>query len=98
MSFETTPRGADLRQRVTEFIDSEVLPAEAVYEEQMAAPGDPHAHPQIIEDLKVEARRRGLWNLFMPHETPWTPDPVTNLDYAHLAELAGRQPPGIRRR
>ena len=26
----------------------------------------------------------------MPHVTPWTPDPVPNLDYAYLAELAGR--------
>ncbi len=90
MSFEPSPRGADLRQRVTEFIDSVVLPAESVYEEQMRAAGDPHAHPLVIEDLKTEARARGLWNLFMPHDTPWTPDPVPNLDYAHLAELAGR--------
>ena len=90
MSFEPSPRGVDLRQRVTEFLETEVLPAEAVYEEQMAASGDPHSHPQVLEDLKAEARERGLWNLFMPHVTPWTPDPVPNLDYAYLAELAGR--------
>jgi len=41
MSFEPSPRGADLRQRVTEFVETEVLPAEEVYEEQMAASGDP---------------------------------------------------------
>ena len=90
MSFEPSPRGADLRRRVSEFIESVVLPAEPVYEEQMRAAGDPHAHPGVIEDLKEEARERGLWNLFMPHATPWTPDPVPNLDYAYLAELAGR--------
>jgi acyl-CoA dehydrogenase len=77
---------------VTEFVETEVLPAEAVYEEQMAASGDPHFHPPVLEDLKASARDRGLWNLFMPHVTPWTPDPVPNLDYAHLAELAGRSP------
>ena len=81
---------ADLRQRVTEFIEAVVLPAEPVYEEQMRAAGDPHAHPHVIEELKAEAKARGLWNLFMPHATPWTPDPVPNLDYAYLAELAGR--------
>jgi acyl-CoA dehydrogenase len=80
----------DLRQRVTEFLESEVIPAEAIYEQQMADAGDPHAHPPVIEDLKAKARERGLWNLFMPHATPWTPDPVANLDYAYLAELAGR--------
>jgi len=89
MSFEPSPRGADLRQRVTEFLDTVVVPAEPIYEEQMAAAGDPHAHPQVIEDLKTQARERGLWNLFMPHVTPGTPDPVPNLDYAYLAELAG---------
>jgi len=90
MSFEPSPRGADLRQRVTEFVDTVVVPAEPVYEEQMKASGDPHSHPEVIEDLKAEARERGLWNLFMPHVTPWTPDPVPNLDYAYIAELAGR--------
>ena len=39
MSFEPSPRGVDLRQRVTEFVDTEVVPAEEVYEEQMAAVG-----------------------------------------------------------
>ena len=90
MSFEPSPRGVDLRQRVTEFLDSEVIPAEVTYERQMADSGDPHAHPPVIEDLKAKAKERGLWNLFMPHETPWTPDPVANLDYAYIAELAGR--------
>jgi acyl-CoA dehydrogenase len=90
MSFEPSPRGVDLRQRVTEFLDTEVIPAEEIYEQQMATSGDPHAHPQVIEDLKAKAKERGLWNLFMPHETPWTPDPVANLDYAYIAELAGR--------
>ena len=90
MSFEPSPRGVDLRQRVTEFLETEVIPAEAVYEQQMADAGDPHAHPPVIEELKAKARERGLWNLFMPHATPWTPEPVANLDYAYLAELAGR--------
>ena len=90
MSFEPSPRGVDLRQRVVEFLDDAVIPAEPLYEEQMRASGDPHFHPHVIEDLKSEARERGLWNLFMPHVTPWTPDPVPNLDYAYLDELAGR--------
>ena len=88
--FRAEPRGVDLRRRVTEFVEAEVLPAEAVYEEQMTASGDPHFHPPVLEELKSSARAQGLWNLFMPHVTPWTPDPVPNLDYAFLAELAGR--------
>ncbi len=79
-----------MRERLVEFLDQRVIPAEAIYEEQMTALGDPHGHPAIIEDLKSEARELGLWNLFMPHVTPWTPEPLSNLDYAYLAELAGR--------
>ena len=90
MDLGMTERGRELHERLSEFMDERVYPAEAVAEEQLAALGDPHGHPQIIEDLKAEARSRGLWNLFLPHRTEWTPDPLSNLDYAYLAELTGR--------
>ena len=50
--------------------------------------GDPHFHPPIIEELKEDARQRGLWNLFHPHEE-WGPG-LTNVEYAPLAEIMGR--------
>jgi acyl-CoA dehydrogenase len=90
VDFEPSARARELQENLLEFMDSHVYPAEPVYEEQMAALGDPHGHPQVVEDLKEVARGRGLWNLFMPHRTEWTPDPVSNLDYAHLAEISGR--------
>ncbi len=91
MDFAPSPRSADLAERLGAFMDEHVLPAEAVYEEQMAASGDPHFHPPIIEELKAEAHTRGLWNLFLPHATQWT-DGLSNLDYAPLAEIMGRSP------
>ncbi|UDY34424.1 acyl-CoA dehydrogenase family protein [Dermatobacter hominis] len=90
MDLEPSDRGKELRDRLLEFMDTHVYPAEPVYREQMAAAGDPHAHPPIVEELKAAARERGLWNLFLPHRTEWTPDPLSNLDYAHLAEITGR--------
>jgi acyl-CoA dehydrogenase len=90
MDFEPSPRAKALQDELADFMASHVYPAEHLYEEQMAALGDPHGHPQVVEDLKAEARGRGLWNLFMPHVTEWTPEPVSNLDYAHLAEISGR--------
>jgi acyl-CoA dehydrogenase len=89
MDFEPSARAAGLIEEMQSFMDSHVYPAEPIYEQQMEALGDPHGHPQIIEDLKTEARSRGLWNLFMPHRTEWTPEPVSNLDYAHVAEISG---------
>ncbi len=90
MNLEPTDRGKELQEKLLAFMDSHVYPAEAVYREQMEAAGDPHAHPQIVEDLKAAAREQGLWNLFLPHVTPWTPEPLSNLDYAYLAEITGR--------
>lgn len=86
--FEETARAKKYREDLLAFMDEHVYPAEAVYEEQMAAADSPHTQPQILEDLKVEAKKRGLWNLFHPHEE-WGPG-LTNLEYAPLAEIMGR--------
>jgi acyl-CoA dehydrogenase len=43
-----------------------------------------------MAELKAEARRRGLWNLFLPDEHHGAG--LTNLQYAPLAELSGRSP------
>src|ERR1700733_100326 len=91
MNFELTDRCKDYVERVRAFMDERVSPAEAVYEQQMQASGDPHFHPPVIEQLKEEARRRGLWNLFHPHEMTDPPAPgLTNAEYAPLAEIMGR--------
>ncbi|MET7795135.1 acyl-CoA dehydrogenase family protein [Streptomyces decoyicus] len=86
--FETSDRAKKYQADLLEFMDSHIYPAEAVYHEQMRASGDPHFHPPIIEELKGEARKRGLWNLFHPH-AEWGPG-LTNLEYAPLAEIMGR--------
>ncbi len=89
MDFALSERAATLRSELIRFMDERVLPAEEIYRQQMESAGSPHAHPQIVEDLKAEARKRGLWNLFLPHRTEWT-DGLSNTDYAPLAEISGR--------
>ena len=75
-------------------MDSEVFPAESIYEHQraqLAAAGKPHGVPAVVEELKVKARALGLWNLFLPHST----DPHHGLsvtEYATLAEITGWSP------
>ncbi len=89
MDFEPSAKCRELSERLEAFMAEKVLPAEAVWAEQMAASGDGHHHAQVVEDLKAEARARGLWNLFLPHATEWT-EGLSNLDYAPLAEISGR--------
>ncbi|MEO6793640.1 MAG: acyl-CoA dehydrogenase family protein [Mycobacterium sp.] len=88
--FETSERANKIRADLLEFMDSCVYPAEPVYEAQMADSGNPHFQPPILEELKVQARNRGLWNLFHPHPE-WGPG-LTNLEYAPLAEIMGHSP------
>ena len=90
MNFELTDRAKDYLERVTAFMEERIYPAEPVYEAQMHESGDPNFHPPIIEELKAEARSRGLWNLFHPHPE-WGPG-LKNAEYAPLAEIMGRSP------
>ncbi len=89
MEFAYDERTEELRTRIAQFLDEHVYPAETVLAEQIAASEDPWATPPVVEDLKAEARRRDLWNLFLPGEHGAG---LTNLQYAPLAELSGRSP------
>src|SRR5688500_18278077 len=88
MDFGFTPKVEGLRKELLAFMDEHVYPAERVYEAEAAASDTPHFHPKIMEDLKAEARERGLWNLFLPDERFGAG--LTNLEYAPLAEIMGR--------
>jgi acyl-CoA dehydrogenase len=71
-----------------DFMRERVFPAEPVYDEWRTARGhDDHALPPVLEELKAEARERGLWNLFHPELAG-----LTNLEYASVAEIMGWSP------
>jgi acyl-CoA dehydrogenase len=88
MDLGSSPRSQELQDRLLEFMEERIYPAEAVYEEQILESGDPHFHPPVMEELKAEARSRGLWNLFLPDER-WGAG-LTTLEYAPIAEITGR--------
>ncbi|HEX2771043.1 MAG TPA: acyl-CoA dehydrogenase family protein [Micromonosporaceae bacterium] len=90
MDFAFDARTSELHEALTDFLDERVYPAEAIHAEQVAAATDPWTRPAVIEELKTEARKRGLWNLFLPD--PRYGAGLTNLQYAPLAELTGRSP------
>jgi acyl-CoA dehydrogenase len=88
MDFEPTERCHKFAARLTAFMEERVEPAEAVHAEQIRASGDPHFEAPVLEELKSEARERGLWNLF--HPDPEYGPGLTNAEYAPLAEIMGR--------
>ncbi len=88
MDFGLSPRTDELRSRMAAFMDEYVFPAEPVYDRQLAQAGNPHELPPVMRELKEKARAEGLWNLFLAHGD-WGAG-LTNLEYAPLAELAGR--------
>lgn len=88
MNFAETERSAEYREALAAFMVERIYPAEQIYKEQRSAAAEPHDQPVVLEQLKAEARRRGLWNLFHP-DLAWGPG-LSNVDYAPLAELMGR--------
>ncbi|WP_259311159.1 acyl-CoA dehydrogenase family protein [Capillimicrobium parvum] len=88
MDFEPTQRCREFSERLEAFMDERVYPAESVYGEQLHAGDDPHGQPAVMEELKEEARARGLWNLF--HPDPAYGPGLTYNEYAPLAEISGR--------
>lgn len=90
MDFAPDPRTEELRERLLAFMAEHVYPAEPVAVAQLAGQGDPWVHPPVVHELRAEARRRGLWNLFLPDTTYGAG--LTNLQYAPLAEITGRSP------
>ncbi|MGA3488588.1 acyl-CoA dehydrogenase family protein [Micromonosporaceae bacterium DT55] len=86
MDFSFDARTEELRATLEEFLVDRVYPAEPLY----AAHGEPWSRPPVMAELRAEARKRGLWNLFLPD--PRHGAGLTNLQYAPLAELTGRSP------
>ncbi|MHA6797632.1 acyl-CoA dehydrogenase family protein (plasmid) [Pseudonocardia bannensis] len=90
MDFTPDPKTEHLREQLLEFMDSHVYPAEPVFHEQAAAAENRWDRPPIMAELTREARRRGLWNLFLPD--PRYGPGLSHAQYAPLAEITGRSP------
>ena len=86
MDFALSPKAEELSARMWDFMREEVFPAEAEYYRHLAEHGQ-YGLPPVVERLKESARRRGLWNLFLPAESG-----LSNVDYAALAEISGWSP------
>jgi acyl-CoA dehydrogenase len=90
MGFELTPRAEDLNNRLTAFMEEHIYPRERDYEEFTGDHNNLWQYPDWYQGLKDEAKKQGLWNLFLPEEyKPWSPG-LTNLEIAPLFETMSR--------
>ncbi|MBN6731259.1 acyl-CoA dehydrogenase family protein [Burkholderia multivorans] len=87
MIFQPSDRSAGLGEQLQRFMDAHVYPNEARYLSELEA--TPLGHPPaVIEELKIRAKKEGLWNLFLPDSSYGAG--LTNVDYAPLCEIMGR--------
>ncbi|MDD9888847.1 MAG: acyl-CoA dehydrogenase family protein [Gammaproteobacteria bacterium] len=80
-----------VREKIRAFVEEKVEPVEAEYHAEIAV-DDRWSHTprqdEILNGLKDEARAQGLWNFFLPESQGGAG--ISNLEYAHLAEIMGR--------
>lgn len=93
LDLDLSPKGAELKKKLLAFVDNEYAEFERTYRREYAELkqkfNSDWVVPPILETMKDKAKKKGLWNLFLPKEYPEGPG-LTNLDYAHLAEIMGR--------
>jgi len=91
MDFGYDQTTVELQEQLLAFMEECVYPAEPRFRAQASSLDDRWGTPPVIEELKQEARRRGLWNLFLPRSHEYGAG-LTNVQYAPLAEITGRNP------
>ena len=88
MDFNYSNKSLELQESLLKFFDEHIYPNEIDYDKAIEESGDPLHIPSVLEDLKEEAKKINLWNLFLPDENHGPG--LSNLDYAPLAEIMGR--------
>lgn len=82
---------AEIREKIRDFVENKVEPVEQEYYTEVGV-GDRWSHTprqdEILDALKQEARDMGMWNFFLPESQGGAG--ISNLEYAHLAEIMGR--------
>lgn len=99
---ELSPKVAALKLKLEAFVKDHCHPAEDEYEKHLEHRigkdrWTMDAVPPVIDRLKAEAKRQGLWNVFLPHRLPkclpmdLSPSQyLSNREYGILCEIMGR--------
>ena len=90
MGFEVSDRAKEINERLEAFMEEYIYPRERDYDEFTNDQNNLWQYPDWYEELKEEAKKQELWNLFLPKEyAPWSPG-LTNLEIAGLFETMSR--------
>ena len=98
MDFSFSEREIYFRDRVKGFIDQQIRPRQAEYDEQHHS-GERWKVIPVIEEMKEKTKAAGLWNFFMPPHSGqshvddsfvFEGTQLTNLEYALCAEEMGK--------
>ena len=91
MNLKLSAELIEIREKISRFISEQVEPVEQEYLSEVSV-GDRWSHTprqdEILNGLKQEARNQELWNFFLPESQGGAG--ISNLEYAHLAEIMGR--------
>ena len=91
MDLGMSPRVAELREKIADMVQNEVLPLEEEYLAEVEK-GDRWTYTkrqtEILENLKAEARKRGLWNFWLTDSERGYG--LNTVEYAYLAEEMGK--------
>jgi acyl-CoA dehydrogenase len=88
MNFDYSDKVQKLQSSLIEFMNEIVYPNEKKYEEQLHQADNRWTVPPVMEEMKRQAKKAGLWNLFLPDSEYGAG--LTNLEYAPLCEIMGR--------
>lgn len=94
MDLDIPERLIPVRDKIDKFVKEKIDPVTEEYFAQIGVGGDRWSlnerQVEIMEGLKAEAKAAGLWNFFLPESQGGAG--VSNLEYAHLAEVMARNP------
>jgi len=90
MAYQIGDKAKAIHERLEVFMEQHIYPREKDFDEFTSNHENLWQYPDWYEDLKKEAKKQELWNLFLPKEyAPWSPG-LTNVEIAVLFETMSR--------
>lgn len=86
MNRDFEPEIQELADIMRDFMNTQVIPSEAIWAEQRDELGM-NAELPIVEELRRKSARRGLWNLLQPQVAA-----ITHVESAKIARITGWSP------